>query len=142
MTSPVVLPRHSVGRLRTGRRQRIHRSPGQCVANRTRSGHRLASAVRLALARLALVHELVKRLLELQDCGLLSTFLAWLLWLLIVHGVPSVSHDPLRTAADRAHAVQRIASRRRRDDGDGQRSHMHPLLKCTPANSLCTKGEG
>ena len=49
---------------------------------------------------------------------------------------------PLRTAADRERSVQRIASRRRLDDEDGQRSHMHPLLKCTPKNSLGTKGEG
>mgnify|MGYP003415199820 CR=1 FL=1 len=48
---------------------------------------------------------------------------------------------PLRTAADRAHAVQRIASRRRRDDGDGQRAHMPPLIKYTPAHSLGTKDD-
>jgi hypothetical protein len=48
----------------------------------------------------------------------------------------------LRTAASRAHAVQRIASRRRLDDGDGQRAHMPPLLKCTPKNFLCTQGKG
>ena len=46
----------------------------------------------LTLARLALLHELVKLLMELENGGVQSTFLAWLLLVLSVHGVPSVSH--------------------------------------------------
>jgi hypothetical protein len=46
----------------------------------------------LAAAIEALQEELVKFLLELQECGLLPAFLGLLLLLLFVHGVPSVFH--------------------------------------------------
>ena len=48
----------------------------------------------LAAAITALLHELVKLLMELQECGLLLALLGLWLLLLVVHGVPSVSHCP------------------------------------------------
>ena len=45
-----------------------------------------------ALALVALVDELVKRLLELQECGLPPALLGLWLVLLFVHGIPFVSH--------------------------------------------------
>jgi hypothetical protein len=46
----------------------------------------------LAAAIVALLEKLVKRLLELQEGGLLPALLRLSLVLLFVHGVPSVSH--------------------------------------------------
>jgi hypothetical protein len=46
----------------------------------------------LVAAITALLHELVKLLLELQEGGLPPALLRLLLLLLVVHGVPSVSH--------------------------------------------------
>jgi len=51
----------------------------------------------------ALLAELVKLLLELQESGLLPALLGLLLVLLVVHGVPFVSHCP--------HADSRLRSR-------------------------------
>ena len=107
--SPVGLPRHSGGRPARGP------AATDCPARAVRGqpdpavGTDLPVRCELALACLALVDELVKRLMELQDCGLLSTFLAWLLWLLIVHGVPSVSHAP---PADSSRPCARRAAHR------------------------------
>jgi hypothetical protein len=49
----------------------------------------------LAAAITALLHELVKLLMELQKCGLPPALLGLWLLLLVVHGVPSVSPCPL-----------------------------------------------
>ena len=46
----------------------------------------------LAAAITALLHELVKLLMELQECGLPPALLGRWLVLLVVHGVPSVAH--------------------------------------------------
>ena len=117
--------------MRTGRRQRIAAARAVRGQPDPAVGTDLPVRFDLTLARLALVHELVKLLMELRIeassrrsshgcCGCSLSMVS----------LPS-RMIPLRTAAYRAHAVQRIASRRRLDDGDGQRAHMPPLLKCT-----------
>jgi hypothetical protein len=55
-------------------------------------GAELPVAFDLTAAITALLHELVKRLLELQECGLRPALLGRWLVLLVVHGVPSVAH--------------------------------------------------
>ena len=48
----------------------------------------------LAAAITALLHELVKLLMELQECGLLPALLGLWLLLRVIHGVPSISQCP------------------------------------------------
>jgi hypothetical protein len=55
-------------------------------------GAELPVAFDLTAAITALLHELVKLFLELQECGLPLALLGLWLVLLVVHGVPSVSH--------------------------------------------------
>ena len=55
-------------------------------------GAELPVAFDLPAAITALLHELVKLLLELQECGLLPALRGLLLLLLFVHSVPSVFH--------------------------------------------------
>src|SRR2546428_9244572 len=55
-------------------------------------GAELPVAFDLTAAITALLHELVKLLLELQECGLPPALLGLWLLLLVVHGVPFVSH--------------------------------------------------
>jgi hypothetical protein len=59
----------------------------------------------LAAAIEALVDELVKLLLELQDGGLLPALLGLVRLVLFVHGVPSVSHWPPADSSLRAHVA-------------------------------------
>ena len=56
-------------------------------------GAELPVAFDLTAAITALLHELVKLLLELQKRGLPPALLGWWLVVLVVHGVPSVSHS-------------------------------------------------
>jgi len=76
--------------MRTGRGQRVAAAwavRGQpCPA----VGAELPVRFDLAAAIEALVDELMKRLLELQECGLLLALLGLCLWLLFVHDFPSV----------------------------------------------------
>src|SRR4051794_12833012 len=78
--------------MRTGRGQRVAAAwavRGQpCPA----VGAELPVRGDLAAAIAALVDELVKLLLELQECGLPPALLGLLLLLLVVHGVPSSSY--------------------------------------------------
>jgi hypothetical protein len=78
--------------MRTGRGQRVAAAwavRGQpCPA----VGAELPVRCDLAAAIEALLDELVKLLLELQECGLLPALLGLLLLLLFVHSVPSVFH--------------------------------------------------
>src|SRR4051794_2974805 len=55
-------------------------------------GAELPVACDLTAAITALLHELVKRLLELQERGLPPALLGRWLVLRVVHGVPSVAH--------------------------------------------------
>src|SRR4030095_7178027 len=57
-------------------------------------GAELPVAFDLTAAITALLHQLVKLLLELQECGLPPALLGWWLVLLVVHGVPSIAHCP------------------------------------------------
>jgi hypothetical protein len=76
--------------MRTGRGQRVAAAwavRGQpCPA----MGAELPVRFDLAAAIAALVDKLAKLFLELQECGLLPALLRRWLWLLFVHGVPSV----------------------------------------------------
>ena len=74
--------------MRTGRRQRIAAARAVRGQPDPAVGTDLPVRFDLTLARLALVHELVKRLMELENGGVQSIFLAWLLLVLLVHGVP------------------------------------------------------
>jgi hypothetical protein len=62
----------------------------------------------LAAAIAALVDKLVKRLLELQECGLLSALLGLVLVLLFVHGVPSVFHKSAVTSGQQRRNAPRV----------------------------------
>jgi hypothetical protein len=55
-------------------------------------GAELPVAFDLAAAITALLHELVKLVMELQECGLPPALLGRWLVGLVVHGVPSVAH--------------------------------------------------
>jgi hypothetical protein len=118
-------------------------------------GAELPVAFDLTAAITALLHELVKLLLELQEGGLPPALLRLLLVLLFVHGVPSVSHwtsadsslrsrvisqginlppDRERVLCSTSCARQLCASVHK---VHGHREcpaqlHMHPLSKCTP----------
>jgi hypothetical protein len=112
--------------MRTGRWQRVAAAwavRGQpCPA----VGAELPVRGDLAAAIAALLVELVKRLLELQECRLLPALLGRLLVLLIVHSVPSVSHC-------------RRADRRLRARVLSQEINRHPdkdRVLCPP---LCTR---
>src|SRR5438132_13131157 len=113
--------------MRTGRWQRVAAAwavRGQpCPA----VGAELPVRCDLAAALAALLVELVKRLLELQECGLLPALLGLLLVLLVVHGVPSVSHCPVRTAA------YALVSSRKVLTGTRTRSECC-ALRCVPAS--------
>ena len=78
--------------MRTGRWQRVAAAwavRGQpCPA----VGAELPMRFDLAAAIEALVDEVVKLLLELQECGLRPALLGLLLVFLCVHGIPFVSH--------------------------------------------------
>ena len=60
----------------------------------------------LAAAIEALLVELVKRLLELQECGRYPPLLGLWLVLLVVHGVPSVSHCPRADSRLRSRVIE------------------------------------
>src|SRR2546425_7547643 len=57
-------------------------------------GAELPVAFDLTAAITALLHEVVKLLMELQECGLPPALLGRWLVVLVVHGVPSVSYCP------------------------------------------------
>jgi len=77
-------------------------------------GAELPVAFDLTAAITALVHELVKLLLELQECGLPPALLGRWLVLLVVHGVPSVAHGlPALVSHKKLYAQVPIAVRGR-----------------------------
>jgi len=75
--------------MRTGRWQWVAAAWAVCGQPGPTVGAELPVRFDLAAAIEALVEELVKFLLELQECGLLPAFLGLFLF---VHGVPSVFH--------------------------------------------------
>src|SRR4030095_6335 len=64
-------------------------------------GAELPVAFDLTAAITALLHELVKLLMELQECGLPPALLGRWLLLLVVHGDPSVAHCPCACLSDK-----------------------------------------
>ena len=78
--------------MRTGRRQRIAAARAVRGQPDPAVGTDLPVGCDLALALLALVDELVKFLLELQEGGLPPVLLGRWLVLRVVHGDPSVSY--------------------------------------------------
>ena len=77
-------------------------------------GAELPVAFDLTAAITALLHELVKLLLELQECGLPPALLGRWLVLLVVHGVPSVAHGlPALVSHKKLYAQVPIAVRGR-----------------------------
>ena len=113
--------------MRTGRGQRVAAAWAVCGQPCPAVGAELPVRFDLAAAIAALLVELVKRLLELQECGLLPALLGLLLVLLVVHGVPSVSHCPVRTAA------YALVSSRKVLTGTRTRSECC-ALRCVPAS--------
>ena len=89
--------------MRTRRWQRVAAAWAVCGQPCPAVGAELPVRFDLAAALKALLDELVKLLLKLQECGLLPALLGLLLLLLFVHGVPFVSHCP--------HADSRLRSR-------------------------------
>ena len=76
--------------MRPGRGQRMAAAWAVCGQPYPAMGAELPVRVDLAAAIAALVDQVAKLFLELQECGLLPALLRrWLLWL-CVHGVPSV----------------------------------------------------
>ena len=76
--------------MRTGRGQRVAAAWAVRGQPYPTMGAELPVRVELAAARAALVDEVAKLFLELQEYGLLPALLSGWLWLLFVHGVPSV----------------------------------------------------
>jgi hypothetical protein len=76
--------------MRTGRGQRIAAAWAVRGQPYPTMGAELPVRFELAAALAALVDELAKLFLELQECGLLPALLRRWLWLLFVHGVPSI----------------------------------------------------
>ena len=76
--------------MRTGRGQRVAAAWAVRGQPYPAVGAELPVAFDLTAAITPLLHELVKLLLELQECGLLPAPLRRWLWLLFVHGVPSI----------------------------------------------------
>ena len=77
--------------MRTGRGQRVAAAGAVRGQPYPAMGAELPVRFDLAAAIAALVDQLAKLFLELQECGLLPALLGLWLWLLFVHGVPSVS---------------------------------------------------
>ena len=92
--------------MRTGRWQRVAAAwavRGQpCPA----VGAELPVRCDLTAAIEALLVELVKRLLELQECGLYPALLGLWLVLLVVHGVPSISPCPRADSRLRSRVIE------------------------------------
>jgi hypothetical protein len=80
--------------MRTGRWEWVAAAWAVCRQPYPAVGADLPMRFNLALALLALLDKLVKLLLELQECGLPPVLLGLWLLLLVIHGVPSVSHCP------------------------------------------------
>ena len=78
--------------MRTERGQRVAAAWAVRGQSYPAVGAELPVTFDLTAAITALLHELVKLLMELQECGLPPALLGWWLVLLFVHGVPSVSH--------------------------------------------------
>ena len=76
--------------MRTGRGQRVAAAWAVRGQPYPTMGAELPVRFELAAALAALVDEMAKLFLELQECGLLPALLRGWLWLLFVHGVPSV----------------------------------------------------
>ena len=118
--------------MRTGRGQRVAAAwavRGQpCPA----VGAELPVRCNLAAAIEALLAELVKRLLELQECGLYPPLLGLLLVLLVVHGVPSVSHCPRADSSLRSRVISYGINRH----PDKERVLCPPLCASQPCGSV------
>ena len=118
--------------MRTGRWQRVAAAwavrgqPGPAV------GAELPVRFDLAAAIEALLAELVKRLLELQECGLYPPLLGLLLVLLVVHGVPSVSHCPRADSSLRSRVISYGINRH----PDKERVLCPPLCASQPCGSV------
>ena len=69
-------------------------------------GAELPVRFNLTAAIAALLVELVKRLLELQECGLYPALLGLWLVLLVVHGVPSISPCPRADSRLRSRVIE------------------------------------
>jgi hypothetical protein len=76
----------------TGRGQRVAAAGAVRGQPCSAVGAELPMRFDLAAAIEALVDEVVKLLLELQECGLRPALLGLLLVFLFVHGIPFVSH--------------------------------------------------
>jgi hypothetical protein len=76
--------------MRTGRGQRVAAAWAVRGQPYPAMGAELPVRFNLAAAIAALVDKLAKLVMELQECGLLPALLGRWLWLLCVHGVPSV----------------------------------------------------
>ena len=102
-------------------------------------GAELPVAFDLTAAITALLHELVKLLLELQEGGLPPALLRLLLLLLVVHGVPSVSHWTSADSSLRSRVISRgqqptlsrHLARHQSASRQGASAVLHVL--CTPA---------
>ena len=86
--------------MRTGRWQRVAAAWAVRGQPYPAVGAELPVAFDLTAAITALLHQLVKLLLELQECGLPPALLGLWLVFLVVHGGPSLSQcTPADTAA-------------------------------------------
>ena len=81
--------------MRTERGQRVAAAWAVCGQPYPTVSAELPVSFDLTAAITALLHELVKPLIELQECGLPPALLGLWLVLRVVHGVPSVSQCPL-----------------------------------------------
>jgi len=91
--------------MRTRRWQRVAAAWAVCGQPCPAVGAELPVRFDLAAALKALLDELVKLLLELQDGGLLLALLGLLRLFLFVHCVPSVSHWIPADSSLRAHVI-------------------------------------
>src|SRR5438034_4415790 len=73
-------------------------------------GAELPVAFDLTAAITALLHELVKLLMELQECGLPPALIGRWLVLLVVHGDPSASHCPSALVSLRRNYMRKCQS--------------------------------
>jgi hypothetical protein len=89
---PGVMPRHTEGRPAHRAVATGCRSLGSAWPTYPAVGAELPVRFDLAAAITALLHELVKCLMELQEGGLPPALLGWWLLLRVVHGISSVSH--------------------------------------------------
>jgi hypothetical protein len=76
--------------MRPGRGQRVATAGAVRGQPYPAMGAELPVRFDLATAIAALVDKLAKLFLELQECGLLPALLGRWLWVLCVHGVPSI----------------------------------------------------